>query len=349
MKSIKKLSNFKSSGLDGVQNIFIKNLSNLFPSLKLSFEKLLDTCYIPDWMLKGKTTLIQKKPTDEFQVGNYRPITCLLNFWKLLSSCISESIYSHFSSENIFPFEQKGCIKRTLGTVDQLLIDKNISKHAHQNKRNLYVPWIDYRKAFDSVSHDWIFKCFSIFKVNEKLKNFLSQAFNLFKTSLTYKNVQIGSIDIKQGIYQGDSLSPLLFIMTLIPLSTLLNKQTKGYTIGTNKNKEHISHLLFVDDIKLYATSEKNLKNLLHTTERFSNDVGLHFGFPKCSITVMKKGVPQKITSILMNEGVIHPLQEEYKYLGINQTTTTLTNKSKEELKDKYFERLEHLLKTKLS
>ena len=148
-------------------------------------------------MLKGKTTLIQKKPTDEFQVGNYRPITCLSNFWKLLSSCISESIYSHFSSQNIFPFEQKGCIKRTLGTVDQLLIDKNISKHAHQNKRNLYVSWIDYRKAFDSVSHDWIFKCFSIFKVNEKLKNFLSQAFNLFKTSLTYKNVQIGSIDIK--------------------------------------------------------------------------------------------------------------------------------------------------------
>ena len=56
-----------------------------------------------------------------------------------------------------------------------------------------------------------------------------------------------------------DSLSPLLFCICLIPLTVQLNRLNTGYEEHTTKTK--ISHLLYVDDLKLIAKSEKELQN----------------------------------------------------------------------------------------
>ena len=112
--------------------------------------------------------------------------------------------------------------------------------------------------------------------------------------------------------------------MSLIPLSYLLNKEKRGYNIHDIYGKDqYISHLMFVDDIKIYAPSEKKLKNLLHTTEKFNNDVGLKFGLSKCSVAATKKGEVHATNPIAMSEGSIEPLQDAYTYLGVKQTTTT--------------------------
>jgi len=66
---------------------------------------------------------------------------------------------------------------------------------------------------------------------------------------LTASNVNYGKINIKCEIFQGDSLSPLLFTIVLIPLSYLLQESGKGYQISPNVK---INHLLYMDDIKLY-------------------------------------------------------------------------------------------------
>ena len=221
--AIRKTHNFKAPGLDGIQNIILKKLTNLHPSLCYCFNALIKETSVPSWLLQGRTTLIQKKSTSEFQASNYRPITCLSNVWKLLSSCLSDRLYSHFKINNILPCEQKGCIKNCFGTIDQLLIDKAITNHARQNQRNLYVSWIDFRKAFDSVSHEWIFKCLELFKVNKLYQQFLYLSFSKFLTHVYSNSKIIGKIPIKRGIFQGDSLSPLLFITSLAPLSVILN------------------------------------------------------------------------------------------------------------------------------
>ena len=45
---------------------------------------------VPEWMTKGKTTLIQKDPNKETASNNYRPITCLPMMWKILTAQIKE-------------------------------------------------------------------------------------------------------------------------------------------------------------------------------------------------------------------------------------------------------------------
>ena len=57
-------------------------------------------------------------------------------------------------------------------------------------------------------------------------------------------------MDIKRGILQGDSLSPLLFVITMIPLTLILRKCEAGYYYGNNVK---INHPLFMDNLKLCA------------------------------------------------------------------------------------------------
>lgn len=66
-------------------------------------------------------------------------------------------------------------------------------------------------------------------------------------------------MDIKRGIFQGDSLSPLLFVIIMIPLSMILKDEAKGFMFGNAG--ERVNHLLFMDDLKLYSSSEKELES----------------------------------------------------------------------------------------
>ena len=51
--------------------------------------------------------------------------------------------------------------------------------------------------------------------------------------------------------------------MTLIPLTSVLKMTKPGYKFA--KNGEKINHLLYMDDLKLYAKSEKELDSLIQT------------------------------------------------------------------------------------
>ena len=73
-------------------------------------------------------------------------------------------------------------------------------------------------------------------------------------------NIRIGEILYKKGVFQGDYLSVILFILSLNPLLFLLN-ETEGYKMAINTIYEKIiTHLFFVDDLKLYAATLQQSK-----------------------------------------------------------------------------------------
>ena len=71
-----------------------------------------------------------------------------------------------------------------------------------------------------------------------------------------------------------------------------------GYKFA--KNGEKINHVLYMDDLKLYAKSEKELDSLIQTVRVFSKDIGMQFGIEKCSTLVMKRGKRIKSDGIKM-------------------------------------------------
>lgn len=123
---------------------------------------------------------------------------------------------------------------------------------------------------------------------------------------------------MKRGIFQGDAPSPLLFIIALIPPTSILRKAKPGYEFASNGEK--ISRLQYMDDLKLYTKSEKELDSLVNMVRIFNKDIEMQFGIEKCAVLVMKSGQVMKSDAIMKpDESVIKSAQndEGYKYLGI--------------------------------
>ena len=80
--------------------------------------------------------------------------------------------------------------------------------------------------------------------------------------------MQSQPIQIRRGIFQGDSPSPLLFCIALIPLTNELNRADCGYQVNGTERK--ISHLLYMDDLKLLGRNENELKNEMKIVQTIS-------------------------------------------------------------------------------
>ena len=114
---------------------------------------------------------------------------------------------------------------------------------------------------------------------------------------------ELGEVENKRGIFQGDSLSPLMFVLALIPLSLILRKAKAAYEFS--ESKEKINHLLFMDNLKLYSRSEKELDLLVQTVPVFIENIGMEFGIEKCAMLVTEKGKIVKSVGTELSDGKV--------------------------------------------
>ena len=242
------------------------------------------------------------------------------------------------------------------GCLEELLINKRILEEVTENCCSLITVWLDYQKAFDSVQHKWLIKALELAKVPEKI---ITANKTLMKKLSTNVNIQSGATSIEsqpiqyiRGIFQGDSLSVLLFILSVNLLSYLLNK-LQGYCIGENENRnQNISHLFFVDDLKLFATNMNQMKLLLDQITQFFNDIGMKFEQSKCSYMAVERG---KITAatepITINNVTITPMKEgdSYKYLGQDENLGYFGPVNKKRVTNEYYKCVKKIWKSELS
>ena len=346
---LRKVPNWKAPGPDMVQGFWLKNFTGLHHNIANQLQECLDCGNVPGWMTKGRTVLIMKDPEKGTVAGNYRPITCLPVMWKLLTGIISDKLYEFLDTENVLPDEQKGCRKGSQGTNDQLFIDKMVLREAKSRKKNLAMGWIDYKKAYDMIPHSWILECLELFGAAQNVKTLLENSMNGWQTELTSNGESLGSVSIRRGIFQGDSLSPLLFVVSMIPLSLVLRKCKAGYTYA---KKTKINHLFFMDDLKLYARSECQLDSLIQSVRILSNDIGMKFGIEKCAVLVIKRGKLAQTEGItLPDDTTIRAMEESegYKYLGVLEASDMLHNQMKDKIRKEYLRRVKKVARSKLN
>ena len=94
--------------------------------------------------------------------------------------------------------------------------------------------------------------------------------------------------DFLKGIFQGDNLLVILFILSVNPLSHLL-KQLNGYA-ACNHGNINITHNLFVGELKLYVRTTNNLKKLLDIVTAFPKDINMKFGVDICACIKINVG-----------------------------------------------------------
>jgi hypothetical protein len=83
-------------------------------------------------------------------------------------------------------------------------------------------------------------------------------------------------------------LSHFLFCKTLIPLTHELNIGNCGYQIYGADRK--ISHILYIDDLKLFGRSEEDLENEMKIVKTFSKNINMSFGLGRYAKMFLKNG-----------------------------------------------------------
>ena len=111
-----------------------------------------------------------------------------------------------------------------------------------------------------------------MYKISEVI-NFIEKTMKTRRVELTTGRRNLAETKIQSSIFQGDALSPLLFIIAVIPLNHILRKCTVGYKLS--RSQEKINHLMYIDDIKLFAKNEKELETLIHAVRIYSQDIGM--------------------------------------------------------------------------
>ena len=114
-----------------------------------------------------------------------------------------------------------------------------------------------------------------------------------WKTMLTSAEKELAEVHISRGIFQGDSLSPLLFVICLIPMLLVLRKVKAGYSFGNDKLK--VNHMLFMNDMKLFGRSSVEIDKLVSTVYLVSGDMRMEFGIRKSGVLVPRVLEPREV------------------------------------------------------
>ena len=120
------------------------------------------------------------------------------------------------------------------------------------------------------VPHSWFLKILELVGTARDITELLKRSMQSSRMVMFSGKNKLGKVNIRRGIFQGDSLSPLLFVVALIPVTIILRTLKQGYSIG--KAKERLNHLLFMDDLKLCGSNDE-IGSLMKVVKIMSGDM----------------------------------------------------------------------------
>ena len=100
-----------------------------------------------------------------------------------------------------------------------------------------------------------------MYKIPDQVVKFIEKTMQTWGVEFTAGVKSLVELKIQRGIFQGDALSPLLFVIAMMPLNHILRKCTVGYRLSKSHGK--INLLMCIDDIKLFSKNKKELETLI--------------------------------------------------------------------------------------
>jgi hypothetical protein len=304
---VKRFKNGKSAGYDDVSPTIVKRVIP-FISYPLAhiFNLSLSTGVFPSALKLAKVIPIFKKD-DPHTFSNYRPISLLPCFSKILERLVYNRLDNFLTSFNILHNNQYGFRKQHSTDLALLDIYNKISSSLALNYHTIGI-FLDLSKAFDTINHDILLSKLHHYGIRglalDLLSSYLSDRFQFtsFDSHLSDR------LPVSCGVPQGSILGPLLFLL---------------YVNDIPSSSKHLSFVLFADDTNIFL-SHPNLNTLTHTLNKELIQVSNWFKANKLSLNVKKtnyihftkKKHNTPATHITIDNTIIHPV-DHTKFLGV--------------------------------
>ena len=315
---IKSMNKNKTPGFDGLPvEFYIVFWPDICDMLISSFNFSIQNGMLSPSQRNGIITLLPKKDKNPLFVKNYRPITLLTTDYKILAKCFANRLKRCLN--DLIHTDQTGFMKgRNIGHNVRLILD--IIQYTEVNNIPGSILLIDIQKAFDSVSHQFLFQTLKQFNFGQ---TFIDSIKTLYSSRFSYvmnNGFLSGSISMKRGIFQGCPISPYLFLLVIeiMALSIRQNPQIKGIPL---QNQE-IKVSLFADDSVCFLDgSDNSFFQLFECLSNFGKFSGCKINFSKTEAVWIgsKRGCQLFPYS---NSGVSWK-ESQFKCLGINFSLNT--------------------------
>jgi len=311
LKIINSLKTKKSTGHDGINTTLIKKIKkSLSGPLAIIVNKSLETGEVPQKMKLAKIIPIYKAK-DKKSFSNYRPVSLLPCFSKILEKIIHKRLYHFISLHDIFYNSQYGFRPKhsTINAVTELCWNIITSL---DNRQNTLAVFLDLSKAFDTIDHNTLLIKLEHYGVRglalEWFRNYLQDR----RQYVSINGVQSNTEVITCGVPQGSVLGPLLFIIYSNDLPHCL---------------ENTKSILFADDTTIFSAST-DTKKLYEQTNKDLDVLMDWFKANKLSVNTSKtfsilfnndksiQNTPDVSLKLLLNGEVISKVNKT-KFLGI--------------------------------
>jgi exonuclease III len=227
--ALKNMKNGKSPGSDGFSGEFFKVFwSRLGDFVVRSLNEGFVKGELSTTQKEGVIICIPKGDKDREFIKNWRPISLLNVVYKIASACLANRLKAVLPS--IIHEDQSGFIRnRYLGDNIRLIYD--LIDYLNVNDAPGLLLCLDFEKAFDSVSWEFMFKVLEAFGFGPDFCRWIHTFYNNIKSSV-FVNGNLGSwFHVQRGCRQGDPISPYLFIICVEILGIMIreNKKNQGY------------------------------------------------------------------------------------------------------------------------
>ena len=292
MQALQKGQHGKAPGITGFTREFYKKFAEdlIAPIMKyIDFAE--NTGQLSEQQRQGVITLLPKGKKSKMALKNWRPITLLTTLYKIISGTIAarvKKVLPHIIGE-----DQKGFVDgRYMGEVTRTLYD-TIHDAWHHQKKGVLLS-IDFEKAFDSLSHDFVMQVMEVAGFGSRLKKWVKVLLSDFSSRVNHVGNLLKSIDLGRGARQGDPIASLLFVLCIEILLVAIrsNPRIEPYTFFKGLSHETITSKTeaFADDVTLTLPyKETSLREAITMFNNFSKISGLTLNQGKTQVMVIGK------------------------------------------------------------
>lgn len=337
--TLKALKNWKAPGIDGIPSEFYKTAAENVNGAEYNTEVpqsklgrvLLHLCNVlfvdgipQEW--NTSALVVIHKGGDPKNMGNYRGIALINTIVKLVTTVVNRRVMRGLIDEKRLAPEQVG-FRPLEECVGQACALYEILRRRIGEGKVTYVAFIDFKKAYDMVPHEAMFRKLELVGVNGYCLSFLRSLYDSGTIRLRSRDSYLSEeIDIERGERQGCPFSPTGFDVFINDLATKV-KEYKGGKWGVLVPGmiRKLCILLMADDVAILASSLKGLRKQLKQVSNWAVVNEMEFGTSKCGVMAFAKDGEHEAAmdqvrgyaEFLKLRGTQIPVVETYKYLGL--------------------------------
>ena len=269
-KAIQQLKSGKAAGPDNIPAEALKaDMEAMVEMLFPLFEKIWEEEQVPLEWKEGYLIKLPKKG-DLSNCSNYRGITLLSVpgkvFNRILLNRIKDVVDPHLRDQQAGFRKERSC-------TDQIATLRIILEQSLEWNTSLYVNFIDYEKAFDSVDRESLWKLLRHYGIPAKLTNIIKNSYEGLSCRVVNGRQLSEAFQVRTGVRQGCLLSPFLFLLAIDwIMKTSLTQRQNGiqWTLSTQ-----LDDLDFADDIALLSHTHKQMQEKTQIVAENSARLGL--------------------------------------------------------------------------